>query len=73
MLNRHPNADPNCRECHGYGYVVIDEEYYAAQTNEHRTEYTTKPVYDYCPCLDKPIEKKLDETIIRTETDYDEF
>lgn len=66
MHPRHPNANPKCKECDGYGYIHIDDVQVEVQSIEHYTEYAYDPIYTECHCTETITEKELDETSYRT-------
>lgn len=69
-LPRHPNADPNCTDCDGYGYIHIDDIVVEVQTIGHYTEYAYEPVCSICHCTETILENKPNETSDRNSADY---
>ena len=65
---RHPNADPDCPDCHGYGYIHVDDERYIRQVIGPYIEYGYDPIYEECDCTIKS--KKEYETTDSTASDY---
>lgn len=68
-IPRHEKADPKCRDCHGYGYIHIDDVLVERQTVRHYTEYAYEPVFAECHCTES-IEQKLNEATNRTTPDH---
>lgn len=73
-MEKNPNADTNCPECHGYGYLLVDEELLTLQSNEHRVEERWVPIYSHCHCTDSTTTELIkDEAVIRSHQRRDEF
>jgi hypothetical protein len=67
---RHDKADPKCLDCHGYGYIHIDDERVEIQRVGHYIEYAWQPIFSECHCTETITETTLHEATNRTPPDY---
>lgn len=70
MMPRHERANPDCPDCHGYGYIHVDDELVEKSYINQHIEYAWEPIFSECHCTETINQNQLNETTNRTTADH---